>query len=125
MFLPHVSTLHVFSSADVVQNLSTFCNNSKVTFVTSSPDLKFDTFISKFVTIASNDADLTIFTSNEANDGSELWNAKLKNAFLLVHNPSFTLHPFSIQLLFVEPWRSPVIILKMIKQIRLSSLSKM
>ena len=115
MFLPHVSALQVFSSADVVQNLTCFSNNSKVNFVKNKPHLKFDTFISEFVSAASIDADLTIFTSNESNDGSKLWNPNLKNAFLLVHNPSFTIHPFSIKLLFVEPLRSPVLVLKMIK----------
>ena len=115
MFLPHAESITVFAEAEVIKELNQNGKNDSVFLIAKPEQSNFCQFIMDTISGSACRSDLVVFTSNEAKDGTSLWHPLLKDAYLLVHNPMFTIRPFSISFIWTEPWRIPVLMLKMMK----------
>jgi hypothetical protein len=115
MFTKHVDSITVFSSVAVNKYIAEGQDYHNVTLV-SKGNQKFSDFIADTIVSYINDETVTILTSNESTDQSFIFHEKLNNAYLLVHNPNFTIRPFSLEMLVKIPKKIPLLILKKIKQ---------
>jgi hypothetical protein len=115
MLTKHVDHITVFSSVAVSKYIAEGQDYHNVTLVSKGKE-KFSDFIADTIVSYINDETVTILTSNEATDQSSIFHKKLNTAYLLVHNPNFTIRPFSLKMLVKIPSKIPLLILKKVKQ---------
>jgi hypothetical protein len=120
MFVKHVEQIDVYASKEVVDLISNTEHHQNLFFFTSGEET-FHNFLRRSLEPIVEKYTFILFTTNEASDKSSLCINKVDNAFLLVHNVSLTLKPFSFQHLWVYPIRTPLLLLKMLKSYFTSS----
>jgi hypothetical protein len=120
MFINHVEQIDVYASNGVVDLIANTEKHHNLFFFTSENET-FHNFLERSIAPIAEQYTLILFTTNESADNSSLCCKKLNNAFLLVHNVSLSLEPFSFQHLWVYPRRTPLLLLKMLKSYVMSS----